>query len=381
MNIGIDAHMLGQNETGNETYILELVRHAPRHAPVHQFFVYVENTDAVPAPVRAYPNVRVVPLKTRSAAARLAWELPRRAAADALDVLHISYNAPLHLPSRCARVVTIHDISFEQHREWFPPRLRWFLKASVRRSARSAQQIITVSEWCRNELIETYRLAPERVWATPEAAGDAFRPSPERAAVDTIRAKYNTGEHFVLAVGNVQPRKNHLRLLEAFALARAQGLRYKLVLAGQAHWQADSVLRAACALGDAVVVTGYVPDADLPLLYNAADVFCYPSLYEGFGLPVLEAMASGVPVIASNVTALPEVAGDAAWLLDPQDVNALARALYEIARDETRKQILRARGLARAKQFSWARLAEQTVAVYERAARRAPHVQIQNPLA
>lgn len=381
MNIGIDAHMLGQNETGNETYILELVRHAPRHAPAHQFFVYVEHPDAAPEQARAYPNVRVVPLKTHSATARLAWELPRRAAADALDVLHISYNAPPHLPRQCALVVTIHDISFETHPEWFPARLRWFLKASVRRSARAAQQVITVSEWCRSELLKTYRLAPERISVTYEAASEAFHPNPERGAVDAVRAKYHTGAQFILAVGNVQSRKNHLRLLEAFVLARAQGLTHKLVLAGQAHWQADSVLRAARALGDAVVVTGYVPAADLPMLYNAADVFCYPSLYEGFGLPVLEAMACGVPVITSNVTALPEVAGDAAWLLDPHDVNGLARALYVTARDEQRKNEMRTRGLARAKQFSWARLAEQTIAVYERAARRAPQIQVQNPLA
>ncbi len=370
MNIGIDAHMLGQRETGNETYILELVRHAPRQAPAHRFFVYVENPDAVPPEARACANVRVTRLQNHSAAARLLWELPRRAAADALDALHISYNAPLYLPRRCALVVTVHDISFERHPEWFPTRLRWFLKASVRRSARAAQQTIAVSEWCRKDLIETYRLPPERVWVTHEAAGGAFRPNIERAALDAIRAKYDTGERFILAVGNVQPRKNLARLLEAFAQARAAGLHaYKLALVGQPQWQADAVHQAARALGDAAVMTGYVPDADLPLLYNAADVFCYPSLYEGFGLPVLEAMACGAPVITSNVTALPEVAGDAAYLVDPRDVRALAEALVKVATDENLRREYRARGLARAKQFAWARLADQTIAAYERAAR------------
>ncbi len=379
MNIGIDAHMLGQNETGNETYILELVRHAPRQAPAHQFFVYVENPDAVPAQVRAYANVRIVPLQTHSAAARLLWELPRRAAQDALDVLHISYNAPLYVPLRCALVVTVHDISFERHPEWFPVRLRWFLKASVRRSARAARQVITVSEWCRRDLIKTYRLALERVAVTHEAAGEAFQPQRERAALDAIRAKYNTGERFILAVGNVQPRKNHLRLLEAFAQARNAGLHaYKLVLAGQAHWQSETVRRAARALGDAVILTGYVPDADLPMLYNAADMFCYPSLYEGFGLPVLEAMACGAPVITSNETALPEVAGDAAYLVDPRDVRALTRAIVQVAADENLQRELKARGLARANQFSWACLANQTIAVYERAAQSAPSVKFEN---
>jgi glycosyltransferase involved in cell wall biosynthesis len=374
--------MLGQNETGNEKYILELVRHAPRQAPAHRFFVYVEYPEAVPAQVRAYPNVRVVPLKTHSAAARLAWELSRRAATDALDVLHVSYNAPLQLPPKCGLVVTIHDISFETHPEWFPARLRWFLKASVRRSARAARQIITLSEWCRADLIQTYGLETERVWVTHAAASEAFHPNVPRADLDAIRKKYHTGEHFILAVGNVQPRKNHLRLQQAFALARARGmLSHKLVLAGQAHWRAEAVLEYARALGDAVVWTGYVPDAELPMLYNAAEMFCYPSLFEGFGLPVLEAMACGVPVITSNVTALPEVVGEAAYLTDPYDVEALAQALYVLARDANARDTWRERGLARAKQFSWARMADQTVAVYERAAQHTPQVQIREPLA
>lgn len=380
MNIGIDAHMLGQRETGNETYMLELVRHAPRQAPAHQFFLYVEYPDAVPPEVRAYPNVRIVPLKTHLAAARLLWELPRHAARDALDVLHMSYNAPLRLPPACALVVTIHDISFEHHPEWFPAGLRWFLKASVRRSARAAQEIIAVSEWCRADLIQTYGIEPERVWVTHEAASEAFHPNVPRP--DAIRKKYNTGEHFILAVGNVQPRKNHLRLLQAFALARARGMSsHKLVLAGQAHWHADEVLEYARALGDAVVWTGYVPDADLPMLYNAAEMFCYPSLFEGFGLPVLEAMACGVPVLASNVTAIPEIAGEAAYLTDPYNVEALAQALYVFARDAQTRDTWRERGLARVKQFSWARTADRTVAVYERAVRHTPQVQVREPLA
>jgi len=369
MNIGIDAHMLGRAETGNETYILELVRHAPRLAPAHRFFVYVEEPAAIPAEARAYSNVFVKPLQSHSAARRLLWELPRRAAQDALDVLHISYNAPLRLPSHCALVVTIHDISFEHHPEWFSTRLRWFLKASVRRSARAAQQIITLSDWSRADLVNTYQLAPERVWVTSAAASAVFQPITDHAALAAIRQKYNTGEHFILAVGNVQPRKNQLRLLQAFAAARARGMPIpKLALAGHAAWGADPILKFARALGDAIVVTGYVPAADLPLLYNAATMVCYPSLFEGFGLPVLEAMACGIPVIASNATALPQVTGDAAYLVDPNDVEALAQALCHVAGDARARADLRARGLRRARAASWAHLAKQTIEIYTRAA-------------
>ena len=368
MNIGIDAHMLGQHETGNETYIRELVRHLPALASADRIFVYVENADAVPAETRAYANVRIVPLSSSSAVKRLLWELPQRAAQDALDVLHISYNAPLRLPSSCALVVTVHDISFERHPDWFSKRLRWFLKLSVPRSARAARQVITVSEWCRQDLIETYQLVPARVNVTYEAAGAEFRPLDKAEALRAVHEKYKTGERFILALGNLQPRKNQVRLLQAFAQAKANGnLPHKLVIAGQPWWQADTIMDMARALGDAVVFTGYVPEVELPLMYNASELFCYPSLFEGFGLPVLEAMACGVPVITSNVTSLPEVAGEAACLVNPYDITALTDALCLVANDAERQGTMRVRGLARAREFSWARMAEQTLGIYQRA--------------
>jgi glycosyltransferase involved in cell wall biosynthesis len=371
MNIGIDAHMLGHNETGNETYVLELVRALARHAYDDTYFIYVEQPARLPPEIRAAPHVRVIPYATRSSVRRLLDELPKRAARDALDVLHMSYNAPLRLPNPCALVVTIHDISFEHFPQFFSRRLRAFLKTSVPRSARAATHILTDTESAKCDLVRTYHLPAEKITVTPYAAGAQFRPVHDRAALDAIRQKYNTGEHYILAVGNLQPRKNHLRLLQAFAQAKQMGaLPHKLVIVGQSWWRAETVYAHARAFGDAVQFTGYVPDADLPLLYNAANVFCYPSLYEGFGLPVLEAMACGVPVITSNLSALPEVAGDAARLVDPYDTNALAHALYETAADDALRQELRRRGLARAQLFTWARTAEQTHRVYQRAARR-----------
>jgi glycosyltransferase involved in cell wall biosynthesis len=173
----------------------------------------------------------------------------------------------------------------------------------------------------------------------------------------------------------MQPRKNLVRLMQAFAQAKQKyALPHKLVLVGQQLWLTSDVLAQARALGDNVVMTGYVPDADLPLLYNAADVFAYPSLYEGFGLPVLEAMACGAAVITSKVSSLPEVSGDAARLVDPYDVDDMAHALHEIVRDESVRRTWGTRGIARARLFSWERTAEQTVQVYHLTARalRAP---------
>lgn len=367
--------MLGHQETGNETYVLELVRALAQRESTDTFFVYVENPDALPSEVRKAPHMRVQQLKTRSGATRLLREFPQRAAQDRLDVLHFSYNAPLSLPAKCAAVVTIHDISFEEHPEWFPRRLRAFLKWSVPRSARMAAAVTTDTECAKADIVRLYRLAPSHVQVTPYAAHSRYRPIRDDAALAATRAKYNTTDHFVLAVCNMQPRKNLVRLMQAFALAKQKsGFPHKLVLVGQQLWMTNEVLAQAREWGDAVVMTGYVPDADLPLLYNAADVFAYPSLYEGFGLPVLEAMACGAAVITSNVSSLPEVSGDAARLVDPYDVDDMAAALMEIVRNEPLKLAWRAKGLERAKLFTWERTAEQTVQIYHLAARalRAP---------
>jgi glycosyltransferase involved in cell wall biosynthesis len=369
MNIGIDAHMLGHNETGNETYVLELVRALTALASGDTFFIYVEHLESLPREIHATPRVRVIPYATRSGLRRLLRELPKRAARDALDVLHISYNAPLRLPEACALVVTIHDISFEHFPQFFSQRLRAFLKTSVPRSARAAQQIITDTESAKQDLVKTYRLPPEKITVTHYAAGAQFRRISERAALERVRAKYNTGEKFVLAVGNLQPRKNWERLMRAFAQAKREaGLPHKLVIVGQRLWRAAPIFEMARELTDAVVLTGYVPAEDLPLLYNAADIFAYPSLYEGFGLPVVEAMACGTPVLTSNVSCLPEIAGNAAHFVDPYDQAAMTHALVRLATDDAYRSELATRGLTRAHLFSWERTAQQTLQVYYKAA-------------
>lgn len=371
MNIGIDAHMLGHNETGNETYILELVRALARRESHDTFLVYVEKPDALPTEVRTAPHIRIVPYMTRSGARRLLRELPQRAAQDNLDVLHISYNAPLHLPAHCALVVTVHDISFEHFPEFFSLHLRTFLHASVPRSARAAQMVITDTASAKHDLVMTYQLAPDKIAVTHYAAAPQFRHITDPAAVQVIRTRYNTGSRFILAVGNLQPRKNLERLIEAFAQAKREyALPHKLVIVGQRLWREAPILQAARELGENVILTGYVPAEDLPLMYNAAEIFVYPSLYEGFGLPVLEAMACGTPVITSNVSSLPEIAGDAAHLVDPYSVAEIATALVRVSQDAAYRAELSERGLAQARLYSWERTAQQTLEVYHAAAAR-----------
>ena len=193
----------------------------------------------------------------------------------------------------------------------------------------------------------------------------AFRPLDE-AAVRAFRARYGLPDRFILYLGTLEPRKNVPRLLEAYARLRRGGEAPMLVLAGPRGWRhaAIDARVAALGLGDAVRFLGYVPASDLPLCYNAASVFVYPSLYEGLGLPPLEALACGTPVVASNASSLPEALGDAALLVDPRDPAALAGALAAALADEPLRGRLRAAGFAQARRFSWRRMAEQTLAVY-----------------
>jgi glycosyltransferase involved in cell wall biosynthesis len=369
MRIGVDAHMLGLNETGNETYVFELLRALASLTLDDRILVYVERPEALPAEFKHAPHISIVPYRTKSGTRRLLLELPRLAARDRLDVLHISYNAPLHLPVHCALVVTVHDISFEHFPRFFSRRLRAFLRTSVPRSVRAAQHVITDTENAKWDIVKTYRLSPDKITVTHYAAGAHFRVINDAAQLRAIRAKYKTGDRFVLAVGNLQPRKNWERLIRAFARAAGDGaLPHKLVMVGQRHWQNAPILEAAGRLGEQVVITGYVSPDDLLLLYNAAEVFAFPSLYEGFGLPVLEAMACGTPVITSNVSSLPEIAGDAALLVDPYREQQIAEALARMMQDEGFRAELGARGLARAREFSWDRTARQTLEVYHTAA-------------
>jgi glycosyltransferase involved in cell wall biosynthesis len=289
--------------------------------------------------------------------------------------------------------VTIHDISFEHYPQFFSPRDRLILQTLVPLSARRARRIITVSQHAKQEIMARYQIPGGKIAVTYEAAGERFVPIADPAALRAVRATYSIPDGpFVLALGNLQPRKNIRRLVEAFAGAvegegwRVAGgelrqgstdysnsppstLHPSLVIAGKAKWRESEIFQAVqeAGLAHAVVFPGYVDDDDLPALYSAAAVFVYPSLYEGFGLPPLEAMACGTPVICSKAASLPEVTGDAALSVDPADVDSLAQALCDVLATPGLRADLRQRGLRRAAQFSWSRCATETLAVYREA--------------
>jgi glycosyltransferase involved in cell wall biosynthesis len=296
----------------------------------------------------------------------LIYELFRRP----VDVLHVQYTAPPFC--RVPVVVTIHDLAFERMPETFTRRGSFQLKLTVRRTAKKAARIATVSEYSRQDLLDIYKLPPEKVVVTYNGVESSFTPRPSVPnEAEGVRRRFGVSRDFLLAVGSLQPRKNLVRLIRAYARLRSEreDFRSQLVIVGRKLWLAseifDEVKRQRWA--DDVILTGYVADEDLPALYRAARAFVYPSLFEGFGLPPLEAMACGTPVVTSDVSSLPEITGDAALLIDPNDERALANALIEVVNNDRLRAELREKGIAQAKKFTWRDAAEKTLRLYQEA--------------
>jgi glycosyltransferase involved in cell wall biosynthesis len=292
--------------------------------------------------------------------------LPVEAFTGPLDLYHATdFVLPPHLPAT-RTLVTVHDLSFIQVPETANPRLKAYLDAVVPRSVHRADHVLADSAATRADLVHFYDLPPEKITVLLSGVDSRFRPA-DAAAAARVRQKYGlTGMDYLLSVGTVQPRKNYARLAQALALLRQQGYDLHLVIVGGAGWLEDPIHEAvrAAAVAPYVHFIGFADDVDLPALYSAAQCLVFPSLYEGFGLPVLEAMACGTPVVTSNVSSLPEVAGDAALLVDPYAIESIADAVARLLTDSALRQELIRRGTARAAGFTWEAAARQLVSVY-----------------
>jgi glycosyltransferase involved in cell wall biosynthesis len=383
MRIAVDAHAIGRHLTGNEVYIRSLLREFAAIEPESSFFAYVSEPGAE----------KLVPrkLRTRRVSAnpyfRLGGDLSRCVAADKPDVLHVQYTAPLF--NRVPVVSTVHDVSFIENPEYFPAARRSQLRYTVARTVRLAARIITVSEFSRDAILRAYPVSPDKVRVIPNAASPEFRVVARGRAARTVRDHFGLEAPFIFSVGDLQPRKNHIGLINAFArlLAAHPDLSHHLVLAGQKTWFTSRVVAAAQASGLAsrIHFTGFVSDSDLVQLYNACDCFVFPSFYEGFGLPILEAMACGCAVACSNTSAMPEVAEGAGLLFDPRNPASIARAMADVLLDEDLRKRMETRGLQRATHFSWRKSALATLDVYrevvaESTARTAARSAIESPV-
>ncbi len=365
--------MVGTRETGNETYTLNLIKALlalpPSPGSPLELLLYTTHPGRLRSSLPSRSAAVIRQVRPAPSMLRIPFGIPARTWRDRPDLLHVTYVAPPL--STCRTVVTVHDISFEFFPQYFAPKVRWMLQALVPLSLRRATRAITVSEHARDEIAHRYGLPRERIAVTYLAADETYRPVTDVEQLEAMRTRYGLRKRYLLALGNLQPRKNLIRLGEAYVDLRQHGYLadVQLVLAGQAQWRESEIYRFVRSHGlvEDVCFPGYVDNADLPALYSAALAFVYPSLYEGFGLPPLEAMACGTPVVCSNAASLPEVVGDAALMIDPRNTATLADALRRIASEPGLRAELIQRGQRRAASFSWQACAEKTAAVYQSA--------------
>jgi glycosyltransferase involved in cell wall biosynthesis len=280
------------------------------------------------------------------------------------EVFHATEHLLLPLRS-VPTVLTVHDLIFRHLPAHHKALNRWYLNLALPLYCHRATHIIAVSEWTRHDLIAAYGLLPEKVTVVPEAADPRFFPQPPEAMA-AVRARYGLPERYLLFVGTIEPRKNLSRLLAAFETIRGEGLSDGLAIVGKRGWLYgdffDQLERSPAR--DAVLLLGYVPDDALPAVYSGAQALVFPSLYEGFGLPVLEGMACGTPVVASNASSIPEVGGDAAMYFDPVDLEAMVEVIRRLLRDGDLQTEMRTRATAQAAQFTWESAAAATESVY-----------------
>ena len=371
MHIAIDAHSVGTQLGGNESYAVNLIEALAEIDQTNLYTLYVTKPAAIDRFANRWSNFKVRQTLPHTPLVRIPLTLSAELRRHPVDLLHVQFTAPPFAP--CPMVTTIHDLSFEHLPETFKRRSRAQLRLTVRRTARKAALILTLSEFSRRDIIETYAVDPERVMVTPAAAPTHFKPVVDETKLKEMRERYDISANYLLSLGSIQPRKNLTRLIEAFLwlrAARPASQLPQLVIAGKRGWLDSEVFRAAQqdGLNESVKFVGYVPEADLAALYSGAMCFIYPSYFEGFGLPVLEAMQCGAPVIAGNQTSLPEVAGDAALLFDPFDTRALGEAIARVIDLPDYRAELRVKGLNRAAEFSWIATARLTLKAYESAA-------------
>lgn len=361
--IGIDFHVFDGKFQGSRSHLLGVYAELVALLPQHQFFFFLENTEALSA-IEAFQksNVTIVHMPHANPLVRLAWQLPRLRRQFQLDILHTQYVMPL-LPAR-GNAVTIHDILFEPFPQFFTPlfvlRSRWLM----RWSARKADMLFTVSDYSRREMKARYGLAAQHIHVVHNAVDmQHFFPGDEGQAYLHARGLEKAG--YFLTVGRIEPRKNHANILRAYASLPGQPA--PLVIVGQRDFGYGEFEAALAALPRThrIVLLSDVGDQELPALCRHALAFIYPSLAEGFGMPPLEGLASGVPVITSNTTAIPEVVGEAALLVDPGNPAELASAMERVRSDAALRAGLVRKGLDRARDFTWKKSALVQAQVFE----------------
>jgi glycosyltransferase involved in cell wall biosynthesis len=375
MHIAVNAHLLspvgGYRQAGVSRYIEQLLRRLLPAGPEDAWTIYGPRGIAPLIEPTPRTRLRLSALPTTNPLARIVWEqcvAPLVVLRDRPSVMFCPLNV-VPLAMRVPSVVCVHDLAFLRFPERFRASKRRYLSSLIRVSVHRAAHVLTVSEFTRREVIELLGVDPDKVTATPNGRDERIGPLPQ-PEIEAFRRRQNLPADFLLFLGTLEPRKNLITLLHAYARRRDE-LKLPLIVAGGKGWLYDSIFEAVGELGlrDDVRFAGFVPGDELGHWYNAATALIYPSLYEGFGLPPLEAMQCGTPVITSDASSVIEVVGDAGLIVGATDVEALGNALVQVASDAGLRAEMRERGLRRAHQFDWGQTAAGTIAALHAAAR------------
>jgi glycosyltransferase involved in cell wall biosynthesis len=363
MRFAIDAHAIGRHLTGNEVYVRNLLTSFAGLDSRSQFIAYL--SDNVNGAASVVPASMVRRTVSSNAFVRLGRDLSRRLREDKPDLVHVQYTGPLNCP--VPMVVSVHDISFLEHPEYFTLPRALQLRLTVEKTVRAAAKVITPSEFSRSCIIRRYGMDESKIVSIPIAVSSAFRPISRENARAFVKSRFELSRPYVMTIGDLQPRKNHEGLIRAFEqLLSAHPLPHDLVIVGQETWYSEHVKEAArkSRVADRIRFTGWVSDEELLQLYNACDMVVFPSFYEGFGLPILEAMACGRCVACSNTSAMPEVANATGLLFNPREPGEMMRAMRDVLLDPELRARMERLGLQRASHFTWETTARRTLDVY-----------------
>jgi glycosyltransferase involved in cell wall biosynthesis len=364
MRIAIDARKL--HDYGIGTYVRNLLRQLARQDHDTEFVLLCHEVDC-PTLAALGENFRAVREPARPYSAREQWSVPMDLRRERVALFHAPHYVLPPLVS-CRKVVTIHDVIHLMFPQYLPNRLAWaYARTFLWAATHQADRVLTVSETSKRDILRFFPIPSDKITVIYNGIDERFWTTPPEDQVTRVRERYQLDDPFVLYAGNIKPHKNLERLIDAFYRLRRDGFAdLKLLIIGDEISKYATLRRAVhrYKLHKHVRFFGFVTDEMLAILYRLADAFVFPSLYEGFGLPPLEAMASGTPVVTSNVSSLPEVAGDAALLIDPYDPDAIAGGLRLVLTDQTLRAELKARGLARAREFSWERSVARVRDIY-----------------
>lgn len=381
MHIGINAQLLSYDQSyrngGVSRYIRYLLTQIAKEPGAHTYTVFVNGQETINQ-LEPHPQITYLsaPWSEAQPASRIAWEqfsLPTIIKQRQIDVLHSPVNVrPEWLPEQCASIVTLHDLAFLRFPHVLTPAKRLYHRTFTVRSLKHASMIITVSDSTMRDVHELVGIPYERIQTIYPCIDTRFSNVFKEEQIQTFREKYHLCDGFILYLGTLEPRKNILTLIDAYAqLRQTYQLREKLVLAGGKGWLYDTIFDKVRQLGleEDILFPGFVSDSEQALWYQSAAVFAYPSLYEGFGIPVAEALSCGTPVVTSNVSSLPEAGAGLALCVDPQDINALSNALYRAITDQQLREKCMQLAPTITQQFSAHVMVEKTLAAYEQAAK------------